>query len=210
MAEKTMSIHQALAEIKMYDSKIYKATNQIFVSAARKGNEKFGSETKEEFVNGIKGNFDSVVALIENKKIIKSAIVLSNANTKVIIGGTEYTVAEAIERKNMITHEKAFLNSLKMQYRVALDKIETENNSLQPKLESYLKSVVGEKDRNDIEIVSKYEKQFREVNEYELIDPCKVNDYIKDLEKSIDDFETEVDYKLSEINTTTQITVNLV
>ena len=40
MAEKTMSVHQALAEIKMYDNKIYRATMQTFVSAGRKGNEK--------------------------------------------------------------------------------------------------------------------------------------------------------------------------
>lgn len=209
MTEKTMSVHQALAEIKMYDNKIYRATMQTFVSAGRKGNEKIGSETKEEFSNSIKGNFDSVVALIENKKAIKSAIVLSNANTKVNIGGIEYTVAEAIERKAMITHEKQFLNSLKQQYRMANDKVESENNSLQPRLESYLKSVINEKDKNDIETVKMYEKQFRDVNEYELIDPCKVRNYIENLEKSIEDFETEVDYKLSESNTVTQITVNL-
>ena len=92
---------------------------------------------------------------------------------------------------------------------MACDKVESENNNLQPRLESYLKSVINEKDKNDIETVKMYEKQFRDVNEFELIDPCKVKTYIDNLEKSIEDFETEVDYKLSESNTVTQITVNL-
>ena len=209
MAEKTMSIHQALAELKMYESKIYKASRADFVTSNRKGNEKIGSYTKAEYANVLKGNLDKVKALINNKKVIKSAVVLSNANIKVTIGGTEYTVAEAIERKNMLDLEKQLLNSMKNQYSMCSSKIEMENNNLTSRLESYLKSVVNEKDKNNPEIVKQYEKQFRDVNEYELIDPNKIADAISELEKSIEDFETEVDYKLSESNTVTQITVEL-
>lgn len=209
MAEKTMSIHQALAELKTYENKIFKATREEFVAVNRKGNDKIGSYTKDEYANMLKGNLDKVKALISNKKIIKSAIVLSNANTKVTIGGEEYTVAEAIERKNMISYEKQLLTSMKSQYSIGTTKIESENNSLAVRLEGYLKSVVNEKDKNNPEIVKQYEKQFRDVNEYELIDPNKIADVIKTLEKDIEDFETEVDYKLSESNTVTQITVNL-
>lgn len=209
MAEKTMSIHQALAELKMYESKIFKASREDFVTSNRKGNEKIGSYTKAEYANVLKGNLDKVKALINNKKVIKSAVVLSNANTKVTIGGIEYTVAEAIERKNMLNLEKQLLTSMRNQYSMCSSKIEMENNNLTSRLESYLKSVVNEKDKNNPEIVKQYEKQFKDVNEYELIDPNKIAEAISDLEKSIEDFETEVDYKLSESNTITQITVEL-
>ena len=210
MAVKTMSIHQALAEVKMYNSKIYKASNEVFVSCARKGTDKLGSYTKEEYSNLIKGNFDKATALIENVKRIKAAIVLSNANTKVTIGGVEYTVAEAIERKNMINYEINLLTNLQKQYFSTTQKIENENNMLSDKLETYLKSVVNEKDKNNPEIVKGYEKQFRDANEYEIIDPNKIADYINKLDTEITDFNTEVDYKLSESNTITQITVDLV
>ena len=210
MAEKVMSIHQALAELKLYDNKIWKGLNKSFVTYTKKGNDKIGSYTIQEYSDLLKGDLDSVRALIENKKIVKSAIVLSNANTKITIGDKEYTVAEAIERKSMIDMERKLLAELKSQYVNAMHNIETKNESLKNNLESYLKSVIGEKDKSDPEIVAKFEKQFYDNNEYYLVDPCKINDVINELEKEIDEFDSEVDYKLSESNTITKITVNLI
>lgn len=210
MAEKVMSIHQALAELKLYDNKIWNGLKKDFVTYTKKGNDKIGSYTIQEYSDLLKGNLDSVRALMENKKVVKSAIVLSNANTKITIGDKEYTVAEAIERKSMMEMERKLLSELKAQYVNAMHNIETRNESLKNNLESYLKSVIGEKDKSDPEVVSKFEKQFYDHNEYYLVDPCKINDVINELEKEIDEFESEVDYKLSESNTITKITVNLI
>lgn len=209
MATKVMSIHQALAEIKLYDSKIHNATMKKFIDFARKGTDKIGSYTKSEYENVLKGNLKSVSALISNRKAIKSAIVLSNATTKINVSGKEYTVADAIERKNAIDYEKRLLHALRAQYSSCKTDVDIKNESISTKLESYLKSVVSEKDKNNPEIVKQYEKQYRDVNEYELIDPSGVANYIEELEKSIEEFETEVDYKLSESNTVTKITVEL-
>ena len=113
MAEKVMSIHQALAELKLYDNKIWNGLKKDFVTYTKKGNDKIGSYTIQEYSDLLKGNLDSVRALMENKRVVKSAIVLSNANTKITIGDKEYTVAEAIERKSMMEMERKLLSELK-------------------------------------------------------------------------------------------------
>ena len=54
MAEKVMSIHQALAELKLYDNKIWKGLNKSFVTYTKKGNDKIGSYTIQEYSDLLK------------------------------------------------------------------------------------------------------------------------------------------------------------
>lgn len=208
--EKNMSIHQALSEVKTYDDRIARGISASFVIANRKNNAKIGSETIEEIKNKMRGNLDSVKALIENKKIIKSAIVKSNNSTTVVIGGKSYSVAEAIERKNMTLLEDSFLRSITDQYNRMKGQVDKNNDALPEKLENYLKSTLADKTKADSAVVDALTKQFNDNNEYELIDPNKLCDLIDTMYKEISDFKTEVDYKLSESNATTIIAVNLV
>jgi hypothetical protein len=210
MSTVIMSIHRALGELKTYDNRIKNAICSQFVIANKKSNEKIGGKTVKEFTNAMKGNFNSVTSLIENKKRIKQAIVISNAETNVSISNVTYKVAEAIERKNLIRLEEEFLAQLKTQYKKERDKVENENNALQNKLEDYLKSVLGEKNNRTPEDVAKYTEDFEKRHKYDLIDPANIENYIKQLDKEIIDFKTEVDYVLSESNANTKISVDLV
>lgn len=208
--EKNMSIHQALSEVKTYDDRITRGISASFVTANRKNNTKIGSDTIDKVKAKMSGNLDSVKALIENKKIIKSAIVKSNNSTMVSIGGKSYSVAEAIERKNMILLEESLLRSITDQYNKAKGQVDKNNDALPEKLENYLKSTLADKTKADSVVVETLTKQFMDNNMYELVDPNKLNDLIDTMYKEISDFKTEVDYKLSESNATTVITVNLV
>ncbi len=210
MANVKMSVHRGLAEIKLYDRKIESATRNQFVVANKVSNKNIGGRNLDEVRNVIKGNFDSVVALIENRKRIKQALVNSNANTKVTIGTIEYTVAEAIERKNSVQYDLSFLQSLKQQYAQANNTVEQNNAQLPSKLETYLVSVLGEKSSRTSDDIKSYTKVFEDSNKFELIDPAKIADYITKYENEINDFSTQVDYTLSEINATTFIDVDLV
>ena len=210
MAVQKMSIHRALSELKVYDDRIQKAINKTFVVANKRSNDKIQGKTIEETKALIKGNFDSYYALTENQRRIKSAVVLSNASTKVKIGGVEYTVAEAIERKAKIYHDESFIRTLKNRFFAENDRVNNENEMLPQKTESYLESVLGGKDKRTVDEVEAHTKLFVDKNRFELIDPCDIVKQIDELETRVEDFKSEVDYVLSESNATTFIEVNLV
>ena len=209
MARVEMSLHQALAELKRLDDRIKNSLKADFVLPNRKGNSKIGSSTVEEKTNEIKGNFQRTEALITNRRRIKNAIIKANAETTFTIDGDSYTIAEAIELKNSIGLDYDFLSALKGQYITSKAKVEAENEALQPKLENYLKSILGDNDKKDQNLVKSYTETFFKTNEWQLIDPKRIAKYIEDYGEKISKFETEVDYKLSEINSKTTITVDL-
>lgn len=208
MMEK-MSIHRALAEIKTYNKRISSAIEQTFIVANKKSNTKIKGMTIEEYKSKIQSNIDTIKALIENRKILKAAVTMSNAKTIVDIAGKSYTVAEAIDRKNMISTDRYFVDSMKRQYLRENNIVEEENKKLPDLLEKYLQSILGEKDKRTVEDIELHTKAFYSRNEYELIDPMNIKNYIDKYEKELDEFETNVDYILSESNATTFIEVDL-
>jgi len=209
MATKKMSVHQALSELKLYQSKLEKmngaGANYI---ASRKNNVKMiNGQSLEDFEKNIKSNFQKMSALISNRKRIKDAVVLSNAETKVKIGSQEMTVAEAIERKASLTFEKMFYQTLLHQYQTHVNNVNRKNEEVQKGLEQYLSNVLG--DKPEAEMIERLSKKYVEDNEWTLIDPMNVSDRLEALNNSIEEFQSNVDYILSESNATTFITVEL-
>lgn len=207
MSTVKMSVHRGLGELKLYSNKIESGLSGAFVVANKKSNKTIGGKSIEEVENAIKGNFDSVVALLENRNIIKDAIIKSNATTIVTVAGKEMSVAEAIERKNSILLSKEFVDTLQRQFMNENHKVEVNNEQLQTKLESFLQATLG--DKRDVETVKSLTKTFQDSNEFTLIDPKHIQDYIAKLSKEIQEFETQVDYVLSESNATTFFEVEL-
>jgi len=208
MGKQKISVHRALAELKTYNDRISRAIHGTFVIANKKNNDKIQGKTIADYENMIKGNFASYEALTENQRRLKSAVVMSNAVTKVNIGGSEYTIAEAIERKAKLKFDEAFLQTLKQQFNAQNQIVERENAQIPTKLENYLQAVLGDKDKRSIEEIAAHTKSFEDRNKFELIDPCDIGKKIAELEESILNFKTDVDYKLSESNAITQIEVD--
>jgi molybdopterin synthase catalytic subunit len=65
------------------------------------------------FANNSKADYQSINDLITRRNRLKSAIILSNATTKVKIGDTVLTVAEVIERKQSLKYYKTLFDKLK-------------------------------------------------------------------------------------------------
>jgi len=205
-----MSIHRALSELKTYADKIEKSRQYTFVAAKRVQDDKISGIAVEEVKNGIIGNYASATALLENYRRIKSAIVQSNAKTIVKIGGKEYTVAEAIERKASIHHSEKLLQALKYAWTRATQAVDTENAKAAEGLERYLQSILGEKDKRTPEDIEAHTKAYDKRTKWEVLDPCGISKKIETLEKEISDFKTEVDYVLSESNSTTFVEIDFV
>ena len=211
MADKRkISVTQGLVELKTLDSRIMKAIdNCSFIGAKKKSSDKVGHFKEENFVENVKADYQSVNDLITNRATLKSAIVQSNAITNVEIGGVTYTVAQAIERKSSIVYDKTLLVAMKQQYKKVTDQVFKENSKVDAQVENMLLTYLGKDtdkklNENDLELIT---TPFREKNEWSLVDPLNLYEKIQELEKSITDFESEVDTQLSISNAVTFIEV---
>jgi hypothetical protein len=205
-----MSITRGLAELKLLDSRILRATNEAkFVVSNKKSAKNVGGMmTKEEFNKLAVADYTSVLDLIERRKQIKSAIVASNAKTEVEIDGCLYTVADAIERKNNIGYEKALLSRMKTQVNNAIVDMVSKNNNVDSNLDRLLETMLGKDNAKNVDKeTNEFSVQYRDANEYEILDPLSIEVKIRNLELAIENFESEVDYVLSESNTITKIEI---
>lgn len=194
----------------MLTLRIEAATNEVSaVVANRKSNRKINGVDIPEYEKQMQASYDKVVGLISYRNKIKALVVQSNANTKVMVGKEEMTVAEAIERKQSIQYEKNLLEVIQHQHRSAINTVAKENDALPAKPETYLINILGNKDKQSPEEVKLHTETFMKRNEFEIIDPLNVKQQIEKLSNRIEEFESEVDAVLSESNATTFIEVQV-
>lgn len=214
MNQETMTIHKALSELKVLDSRITKAiADTKFVLSNKHSNEKISGMTVEEYRTAMKAGYQRADDLIRRRNAIKRAVVLSNAVTRVQVGGAEYAVAEAIELKNHgMTFYRMLLDAMTKQLSRA--ELELEANSgaeLERKAEAFVLSVIQaqpkEKMNADSDAMKALRKQYLENNVYDLIDPLNVRDKIAELDTRITAFLTDVDAALSVSNAITTVTI---
>lgn len=205
-----MTIHKALCELKILDSRINNAISSArFCLANKHSNKKVNGVTVEEYQETMKASYNKASDLIRRREVIKRAVVLSNAKTIVKIGGKEYTVAEAIEMNNHGIDLKLQLkNAMKKQYDSAMTAIISKNSVVDDKATEYVVGLFGQKESKTAnEEYEKARKSYIEANTMELIDPVNILEKIEALEVEIADFTTEVDSALSVSNALTEITV---
>ena len=208
---RTISITEALRELKLLDSRISKQTRDgKFVGAAKKSSAMIGVQTKEVFEKAAKSAFESITSLIANRNALKSAIVKSNATTIVEVGGKTMTVAEAIERKSSIEYEKLLLSAMKMQYSSATTTMLTENAKVDKQVDKMLETYLGKESdkkiaKEDYDTIS---QPYRDKNEFALVDPLGIFDRMQAMEDDIAKFDGEVDVRLSICNSTTMIEID--
>lgn len=214
MAEKIMTMHQVLAELKVLDSRINKALN-VGLIASYKGEPT--EEEKEASINTMKSAYDSVTHLIANKKALEIARAHSNDTTIVKVGNKEYTVSEAIKRKHTINYEKMLLQQMVDQLNRTKRDVDNKNAEVERSKQNYAlrsyEATKTEADGNDLSLklqkIAELEAKFVKENSYSILDPLKLEEKIMKLEKEISDFEVNVDAALSVSNAVTSVTVQL-
>jgi hypothetical protein len=202
-----MTIHRALCELKLIDAKIEKAIAQVNPSGIyQKGRRINGSIPEEDFKTLAQSTYDSAIALMARKTVIKSAIVQSNGKTTVKIGERTMTVADAITAKAIIKFKKAFIANLTSRHRAQVAALNTNNSMVMQNAQKLLEGAMGKDNtkvtKEDVEAIL---KPFMDNNEFHLFDPLKIEEKIKVLEKEVGDFEADVDAVLSESNAVTFI-----
>lgn len=200
------SIHRALAELKLLDKRITKTIDNLKVITYKKGNKLEYNITEEEFKAVVESDMQSVKDLITRRKEIKEKIVKSNAETLVTIAGKEMTVAAAIERKESIKYEKKLAEELKNQLNNLKAIINNRNEQVEYSLDRQLGNLTSNPDA-DKELVLTFSEQYRNKEQFTLVDPLNIEKVIEELENEIDSFESEVDYVLSTSNAITEIEI---
>lgn len=212
MMTETMTIHKALAELKVLESRIMKTVGDgTYCVANKHSNEKINGVSVEDYKKVIQGAYDKAIDLIARYKAIKKAVTLSNAKTVVTIGDEEYTVAEAIWMKNHgVEFDELLLNELREQYSKAQAKILKQNgNDLEQRAEQYVVGIYGSKEgKTNTDDFEKTKQDFITSQTFELVDPIGILEKIEVLEEKISTFKAEVDSALSTSNALTIAEVN--
>jgi hypothetical protein len=200
-----ITITRALAELKLLDKRINKEIKDMKCAYLHT---KFSKKNPDSFKTTALAEWQSINDLISRREKMKTAIMNSNNITIVKIGSKTYTVAEAIETKKSICYRKVLLEHLK---RESIDLEESKvqmDNSIQQRIDSLLEKEMGKDNKKtDPEAIEQLTKAIKTSNSYEVIDPIKLDEKVKELSKEIDDFELNVDFVLSESNSQTKIKI---
>lgn len=211
MTTEKMTVHKALCELKTLDARIEKAIQgTVFVFANKHSNTKVSGLSIGEYSAEIKKKYQSATDLMARRDAIKRAVTLSNATTKVTIGGNEYTIAEAIEMKNHgIPMEQMLLKKLDTDNRKARRAADDNNGEmLEMRADEYVKSLYGNVDmKGASDEIKKVRADFIAAQTTEVVDPIGIVAVMEELSEHIDGFTVEIDSALSVSNALTEITV---
>ena len=215
MTKENMTVHKAVAELKIIGDRINKAiTSGSYVVANKHSNQKIHGMTIDEFKTQMQADFKKVSDLIARRNAIKRAVVASNAVTKVKVGDTEYTVAEAIEMKNHgMEFKDYFMRAISTQYVRAKNELDLNSGDpLEKRAEQYVLSVIQAQPKDskmavDSDAMKNLRAQYIKDNQYDIIDPIGVKNVIDGLDTEVSEFLTEVDAALSVSNAITVLDI---
>ena len=213
MIQEVMTVHKALCELKMLDKRINESIMTAeFCRANKHSNVKIDGWTIEEYEAAAVSKYQSTMDMISRRDAIKRAVVASNAVTEVTIGGNRYTVADAVElRRHGLSYRRTLLQAMTLQLKRVRSTIEQKNGEELTRAADKMVEVYYGR-QTDVKAITEEMKatreKFIEDNTYELLDPIRVENRIRELDKEITAFETEVDSALSVSNAVTEITVS--
>jgi hypothetical protein len=208
MTKQTMSIHRALTELKLLDSKINKKISAFVpVGAKQEGKLVDNAFREEDFIKDTTAGYQSIIDLIERKTALKKAIMTSNAITTVVVAGKTMTVVEAINYKDNIQYKRMLVTNLVSKVNRTVGRITTENEKVEAKADRNIEIMLGTDTKHSDTEVKALTEPFIKRNSYELVDPLEILKKLDVLQNEVDNFEAEVDAILSESNAVTTIDI---
>ena len=205
------SITRALAERKVLIKRHEKLVKELELIAVRRGSRLVGSFSHikpEDFQSRVKESWQSILSIEKRIDLIKYEIDKSNLISKITIGSKEMTIQEALVLKNSIALKKSRLLRMKQRFmseRNSFDKALEENKARVEKTVSDTTS--SSTTKVDPEFEKNVVKQLDALYGVEFEDPIGLEVAIKQLESEIEEFESNVDYALSESNSQTFIEI---
>lgn len=208
----TMSITRALTRAKNIEKQLTRLVESQFVVTLMKREVDDESDVFKDNLKMTQANFDQFNDLFAELNNIKAAVRKSNEVTKIVIGGEELTVADALVYKNTIVYRNNFLDRITRENRNAESRVEQSKISADTKFASVRENLIKNSQGQDVSedylktVLTEEERRLKKaIVEVKVSGIKDVNDYIEAERKRIDTFLEEVDYVLSESNATTII-----
>lgn len=208
----TMSITRALTRAKTIEKQLARLVESQFVVTLMKREVDDVTDVYQDNLKMTQANFDQFNDLFAELNNIKAAVRKSNEVTKVVIGGEELTVADALVYKNTIAYRNSFLDRITRENRNAESRVEQSKISADTKFASVRENLIKNSQGQDVSedylktVLTEEERRLKKaIVEVKVSGINNVNEYIEAERKRIDTFLEEVDYVLSESNATTII-----
>lgn len=199
-----MSITQALAELKLLRKRFTNCLEDAeFVTLKTKTRQ----VDTAAFAADAQASYRSYRDLLDRYNRVKAAIVASNATTTVMFGGRTYTIAEAVERKRTIETERACLSKMQEQWHRVQMNYQAHQNEQQQRVDRLMMQELGKDKQTNVEVAKSLQEAFLESNKADIVDPLNLAKLIREFSKELEEFETNVDWVLSESNGRTMVVV---
>ena len=208
---KTITLNEALAKIKLLNKKVADKTNKLKLTSYAPKNsetEKKNNKLKKDFIEKGKSDLQEIQDLIKNIKEIKGKLVIANATNYVTVAGVQYTIAEAIERKNSIGREIDLLQHISTDYHADKTYVDNINQQNQTRLDSRINVLLGNSDRKDCKDLIDAITENAKKEEFEVVNESIVSDLIDKMQEEINDFISNVDVQLTIANSTVSIEID--
>lgn len=207
----TITITRALSKVKILTSQIQEDAKQnLFITTVP--NNMIDSESHTKLVQTLVSNHVSLESKLSQIVKLKKLIAESNLNTTVNISGKEVTVTEALAMKDSYGIYEIFHLTLRKQYMKANNEVSLSNERINAAVVSNNSDISSSSDIKSEELEKRLAintKQLQDNMGIKIISGAhgSPENYIEDIKKVYNDFVSEIDYVLSEHNSTTFIEV---
>lgn len=208
-----ITITRALSELKTLQSRYEKGLEGLNIVAVKQGTKLCSPNSSckvEDFIENAAASLQSVEDIFARIIKIKTAIDKSNSVTKITVGQKEMTIQEALVLKKYLDLRKGEYRKLQVLSRTAKNTFEEALRDNQATIERMISSQLGREGVSEAQKATARkdaEEYIEKSKAVELIDPCKIDSLIKGLDSEITEFENNIDYALSESNSTTKIDI---
>ena len=206
MEKVSLSLTRLLSEIKTTEERIMKLPVIVGVAANSTDRVSDENESVDEFKKTSQSRFDSWYALSERLVRLRTARNKANATTMVTVCGKTITMDEAIAMKSLLNLQKQAVEGFKKQ----IGLVET----FVTRADSDVKAAVDKAVTNSIatgaltkEQTDLFQDMYQKSLGKSMVIGESVKAGIKKLEDHITSFSAEIDYVLSEANSTTKVEI---
>ena len=201
-----MSITRALAQVKLIESKLGRAFAGFDVEINGKL-KYFPNFTTEQFEKEALVEVNSFEDLFKNRLKIKSAIARANIDTKISLFGTEYSIIELIDLKNSSQYKKNVYTNLINNYNKCKSDVVNQDVKIENEVSKQVEVANSNKTQVSKDLTTTLTETYKTLWGGKIIglDINKISKEKEDLDKLV----AEIDMILSEINSKTEIEVEL-
>lgn len=207
MANKVkMSITRALAQVKLIESKLGRAFAGFDVEINGKL-KYFPNFTTEQFEKEALVEVTSFEDLFKNRLRIKSAIARANIDTKISLLGTEYSIIELIDLKNSSQYKKNVYTNLINNYNKCKNDVVNQDVKIENEVSKQVEVANSNKTQVSKDLTTTLTETYKTLWGGKIVG-LDINKISKEKEE-LDKLVAEIDMILSEINSKTEIEVEI-